>query len=168
MKLPADGRMRASPGASSPDLPRLYPAGSEVDSLSCQVERAKKNDLAHAESLFAEFLRLREDGKVVDFEDFCSRHPDQQMGLKVLQSIYERGQENTGQLDAGEQSIVQKLEGRFGDREVPTRSESSQPASSTTGEAADTPLSRFGPKNTDRKDSRGELARGGKGVILRV
>jgi len=118
--------------------------------------------LTSAEVRFAEFLRLRSEGKAASIDEFCALHPGDETALRVLYSVFEHGKSA-----AEPPSLVGRLERLFGATVKETGSLDSLVATKesegTSGSAQD-PARRTGP----RYDERGEVARGGMGVIVRV
>jgi hypothetical protein len=53
-------------------------------------DRPQGNEQAKAESAFAEFLRLRSEGKAPDFRAFCAERPEIADALEILHSLHVR------------------------------------------------------------------------------
>lgn len=123
----------------------------------------KGRALSSAEEKFAQFLERRSKGDVVSFESFCRDHPSEELALRMLHSVYEEGRSSV----VGA-TLKDRLEGLFGTTLAREGSLDSLVEASTEGPQGVVRPTGLPERTGVRYEVRGEIARGGMGVIYRV
>ena len=116
-----------------------------------------------AETRFADFLRRKEAGDTVSFEEFCANNPSDETALRMLHSVYEEGKSA-----AEAPSLGHKLEKFFGATMVEKSSLDSLVSGSEEAGSRDSAEKLVTHQNGPRYEEKGEIARGGMGIVFRV
>ena len=119
-------------------------------------------EVSSTEARFAQFLRQREAGEAMGFEDFCARYPDEETALRMLHSVYMEGKSA-----AAAPSLGSKLEKFFG-ATVVEKSSLDSLVFAEEGGGQNSSEKVVTSRDRPRYEEKGEIARGGMGIVFRV
>jgi predicted Ser/Thr protein kinase len=114
-----------------------------------------------APRLFAAYLKRLEDEEEISFESFAAAHPEQEKGLRVLYSLHRQTMELVS--SASFAQLVERELGEHLDTPVCLDVGTGAPPGDPDG-----PLSIGSAAGRKRYSVRGELGKGGMGVVLKV